>query len=223
MPSQAQYLELSEVLNAAQSWWRERDADNDRALGKAIELALQWLRPWLKHEIGERLIGGTDNDERRARIDDLAEEMLAEAAYKAVKDFAKLDSPTGKGFYRWMQKVADCRLRDLERGRRRRRRRGTETVSLDGDAAARKLAALLEDDLPSPEAVALLKELKSELRRAKKHLTAEQRLVVALVRDGTRLAQIAEKLGRRALGDWRAAKAHIRRVLEGRRPPRKPK
>jgi DNA-directed RNA polymerase specialized sigma24 family protein len=139
---------------------------------------------------------------------------------------AGLQGTTGKEFFNWLHKMADCRLRDLERLRRRRRKRGAEKIaSLDGDAATRKLAMLLADDGDPPEAVALMQELQREVRGAMRGLPFRQRLVAEMVMADARLPQIVADLGPAARADWRAAKAHLRRALEqpAVKPPRKPK
>jgi DNA-directed RNA polymerase specialized sigma24 family protein len=222
MPASGDYVLLGEYVREARSWWGDHHANNGEAFGRAIELAEEMLRPWLAAQVHERLGRGGGTQTRVSP--DVIDDLLSEVSAAAVKGFANFEGTTGKEFYRWLQKIASCRLADLERARHARRRRGLdEAASLERDGKAAKLAELLEDEGPTPEAAALLKELKSEIRRAMKDLTKSQRAVVTGVMNGLTMSELVAAYGPTARADWRTAAAHIRRVLEGRSPRRKRK
>jgi len=231
MPSDLELVRLGELVREAQNWWRDQHSNNGAALGQAILLAKDMLRPWLTRYVeahlgsGARAAGGTKTARpKNSAALDAVDDILSEVSAQAVSGFPTFEGTTGRKFYDWLHRMAECRVADRERSRRRRRKRGVETSSLDGDANAARLAALLEDDLPSAEAVALLKECKVEVRRARKGLTPPERDVVNAVMEGLPMSRIVEIYGPSARADWRAAAAHIRRALErGPRRPRKPK
>ena len=240
MPSDSDLVRLGELVRDAREWWRDRRSNNGVALGEAIQITKEMLRPWLighvtAHLGGVTKTGGTKSGgskaggTRTARAKnsaaiDAADDILSEVSAQAVSGFPKFDGTTGRKFYDWLHKIAECRMADRERARRARRKRGVETSSLDREADVARLAALLEDDSPSAEAAALLKEHKAELRRARKGLTPGQRDVVNAVMEGLPMSRIVEIYGAASRADWRAAATHIKRVLEGSpRRPRKPK
>lgn len=141
-----------------------------------------------------------------------------------VRGFANFEGTTGKEFYGWFQKIAHCRLADLERAWYARRRHGLDEVtSLERDGKTARLAGLLEDEGPTPEAAALLKELRSEIRRAMKGLTKSQRAVVTGVMNGLKMSELVAAYGPTARADWRSPATQIRCVVEGRSPPRRRK
>jgi DNA-directed RNA polymerase specialized sigma24 family protein len=79
----------------------------------------------------------------------------------------------------------------------------TPITSLERDGKAARLAELFEDEGPTPEAAALLKELKSEIRRAMKDLTKSQRAVVTGVMNGLTMSELVVAYGPTARADTR--------------------
>lgn len=88
-----------------------------------------------------------------------------------------------------------------------------QTLSLERDAEAARLAALLVDEQPTAEDLALLRENKHEVRRVLKRLTREERFAVRLIMQGVALARIVELYGVPMRAAWRRARVRLRKGL----------
>lgn len=168
------------------------------------------VRPW-----AERLLrvpaGETPRD---------VENLLGEAVARAVKYFRLFAGVTGKEFYAWFKKIVSQLAAKLRRRERGRRRDGAPAVSIERGAPSERLAEVLEDDLPSPEAVAVLRESAAVVRRAVKELPADERRLVQLVVEGISLAEVERTFGGDPRSCWRRAKRHLGHALRNLREPR---
>ena len=206
MPSEQQFIELGRLTRDARNWFNVHQAANSEALGEAIVLAQRMLFPWAEQFVFERL------SHELCEVEDL----LSQAAAQIVAKFASLTAITGKEFYNLMKKMVEAFVHDLERRRRAFRRRcGGDAVSLERDAQAARLAELLVDEQPTPEALAVLTELKDDLRRVLKRLTRDERLVVRMILQGIPLAQVVETFGPKSRAAWRSARLRLREGLAG--------
>lgn len=200
--AESQFRELGQAVRDAICWWEMRGTNNSAALGRALRLVEAMARPWT-----ERLLqvpaGEAPHD-----IDNL----LGEAVARAVKSFRLFAGVTGKEFYGWFKKIVVCLAAKLRRREGARRRNGA-LASLERDAQSARLAELLQDDVPSPEAVAMLRESANAVRRAVKLLPADERRLVQLVVEGVSLAEIERTFGGDPHACWRRAKRHLRTAL----------
>lgn len=204
MPSEAQYVELGKLVREGMDWFHIHRANNSEALGKAIMLAQTMLAPWAERQVSDRL----DKDAWEA------EDMLHETSARIVARFDSLEATTGKDFLAIMKKIVENLIHDQERLRRAyRRKRGGETLSLDRDAQAARLAELLVDEQPTGETVAMLHELKDDVRRAMKRLTRLERFAVRQIMTGIPLARMIEIFGPNIRAAWRRARLTLREAL----------
>lgn len=200
--SDSQFRELSQAVREAICWWELRGTNNSAALGRALRLVERMARPWV-----ERLLqvpaGEAPHD---------IENLLGEAVARAVKSFRLFSGLTGKEFYAWFKKIVQCLAAKLCRREGARRRNGALS-SLERDAQSARLAELLQDDSPSPEAVAMLRESAGAVRRAVRQLPPDERRLVRLVAEGVSLAEVERTFGGAPHSCWRRAKRHLRTAL----------
>lgn len=156
MPSEQQFVELGRLVREARSWFNRHQAANSEALGEAIVLTQTMLRRWAEPYVFERLGRGLCE----------VEDLLSQAAEQIIDKFSSVIALTGKEFYKLMKRMVERFVHDRERRRHAfRRARGGDLLSLERDAQAARLAELLVDEQPTPEALAILAELKGEVRR----------------------------------------------------------
>lgn len=209
MPSEQQYVELGRLVREARNWFSSHQAANSEALGEAIVLAQTMLRPRAGTFVIERLDRGLCE----------VEDLFSQAAEQIIDKFPSLVALTGKEFYKLMKRMVEGFVHDLERRRYAfRRRRGADPLSLERDAQAARLAELLVDEQPTPEALAILGELKIDVRRVMKCLTCDERRVVRMVLQGIPLAQIIETHGPKMRAAWRTARLRLREALAAAAP-----
>lgn len=204
MSTESQFDELGRLVREARTWFNVHRANDGMALGKAIVLAQKMLTTWAERYVADRL----DQNECDA------EDLLDQAGIQMVVRFPAADCITGKEFYRLLKKIVSDLVHDLERRRYARRRHGPgQVLSLERDAEAARQAALLIDDQPTGEDLAVLRENKGGLRRVLKRLTREERQAVRMIMQGMALAQIIELYGVRMRAAWRRARARLREGL----------
>lgn len=87
--------------------------------------------------------------------------------------------------------------------------------SLDRDARAAPLAELLVDEQLTPETLAILRELRSDVRPLLKRISRDERRAVRMNMEGRPVAQIVELFGRKTPAAWRTARLRLRDALAG--------
>lgn len=209
MPSEQQFVELGRLVREARSWFSSHQAANSEALGEAIVLAQTMLRPWAGTFIFERLDRGVCE----------VEDLLSQAAEQIIDKFASLVALTGKEFYKLMKRMVEGFVHDLERRRYAfRRQRGGDPLSLERDAQAARLVELLVDEQPTPEALAILGELKNDVRRVTNCLSRDERRAVRMIMQGISLAQMIDTHGPKMRVAWRSARLRLREGLSAAGP-----
>ncbi|HEX7447381.1 MAG TPA: ECF-type sigma factor [Pirellulales bacterium] len=209
MPSQQQFIELGELVRETRDWFHIHHANNGCSLGRALELTKTMLLPWAEQAVIDRL----DQDPSEA------EDLLSEAAARIVREFDSVTALTGKEFYLLMKTTVERLVCDQQRRRFAfRRRNGGDALSLDGDARAARLAELLVDEQPGPEALAVALELKNNVRRAIRRLPPDERQAARLVMGGTPLAKLIEIFGTSVRAAWRRARPRLCEAFAAERP-----
>lgn len=207
MASEKQLLALTDTVLEAVRYRRWRGGNENPALGKAILIVDQYLLPWAGRELADGL------DDQSAD----AENLVAEAGYKAIVNFHTFVGTTGGEFYEWVRSILAQLIAGVKRLREALRNGGLRRVnSVERNAEAARLVQLLVSPEHSPEEIGTLHENASRLWRAIRRLNLVEQRVARLYMDGRSLRDIAVMFGHTtswARDHWDAAAHDLRTDL----------
>ena len=174
--------------------WLARALAGDRAArGELLQRHVARLRAFVRPRLGARLRG-------RESSGDVVQSVLREAL--AGLDGFQPQERGGAGFFAWLLRTADHKLKSRGRFWNRLRRSAArdqtpaDRAGLEGSADADPLAGAAAD-AESPSAAASAREELERLERAFAELPADWREVVVLIRlQGLTHAEAARRLGR---------------------------